>query len=254
MPNISLILLTKNESVNLKNWSKWLPKLTTVNELIVIDDNSTDDTINFAKSLSTKILNIKIFSRGLDDDFSAQRQFALSHTTNDWVFWLDADEAPNDVLISFINNIDSNLYNNYAFKREDVFIGHHLKHGETSSLYFLRLFNKHHGKFIGKVHETWSSDKPTKNFDVSIIHHSHQNLNSFFVKINYYSQIRAHELFNTQYHTNLFQIILYPLAKFIHNYIFRLGFLDGTPGIILALGMSFHSFLVRSKLWCMQNP
>jgi hypothetical protein len=68
-------------------------------------------------------------------------------------------------------------------------------------------------------------------------------------KINFYSDIRAHELFQQKIHTNLFQIVFYPLGKFLYNYIVRLGFLDSTPGIIMALSMSFHSFLVRAKLW-----
>jgi glycosyltransferase involved in cell wall biosynthesis len=236
MPNISLILITKN-----------------VNELIFVDDNSTDNTIEIAKSLVTKSLTVKTFNRGLDNDFSAQRQFAISKCKNDWILWLDADETPSIKLIDFINNIDSNQYYNYAFKRNDIFLGHQLQHGETSSQYFLRLFNKKFGQFTGKVHEFWSSPKPTQNINFPIIHQSHSNLTSFFEKINYYSQIRAQELFDQKTKTSLLQIIAYPKAKFIQNYFLRLGFLDGTPGIIMALGMSFHSFLVRSKLWCLQN-
>lgn len=254
MSNISLILITKNESENLKKWSDWLPKLKTINELLVVDDNSLDNTLDIAKSLATKSLSVKTFSRGLDNDFSSQRQFAVTKSTNDWILWLDADEAPSDKLITYINNIDTNLYYNYAFKRHDIFLGHQLQHGETSSLYFLRLFNKKQGKFINKVHEIWSSTKSVKNIDLPIIHQSHSNLTSFFEKINLYSEIRAKELFDQKTKTSLFQIIFYPKAKFIHNYFLRLGFLDGTPGIIMALGMSFHSFLVRSKLWCLLNP
>jgi glycosyltransferase involved in cell wall biosynthesis len=253
MPNISLILITKNESERLKKWSTWLPKLTNINELIVVDDSSTDNTLEIAKKLSSKTLVVKTFSRGLDNNFSAQRQFALSKTTNDWVLWLDPDEQPTDTLITYINDIDAALYN-FSFKRSDVFLGHKLKHGETSSQYFLRLFNKNFGKFSGLVHEVWSSTKPIQNIELEIIHQSHQNLKSFFEKTNFYSDIRSKELFERGVRTNLFQIICYPKAKFIQNYFFRLGFLDGTPGIIFALGMSFHSFLVRSKLWTLQNP
>jgi len=247
--NISLFLITKNESENIKKHLAWLDQCPIINEIVVVDDNSTDDTVKILKGLKAKV-----FNRGLDNNFSAQRQFGISQTTNNLILWLDADEQPSVKLIEFLNHIDTNRSINYAFKRTDFFLSHQLKHGETASPYFLRLFDKHHGKFVGLVHETWVSDLPSQNLDLEILHHSHLTLQSFFEKINFYTDIRAQELFNSKVHTNLFQIIFYPFAKFIHNYFLRLGFLDGTPGIILALGMSFHSFLVRSKLWRMQNP
>jgi len=253
MNNISLILITKNESENIKKWQTWLPKIKNVNELILVDDNSTDNTIDEVKKLSTNHLTIKIFKRGLVHNFSDQRQFAISKTSNDWILWLDADEQPSNELITYINNIDNHLYYNYAFKRQDIFLGHILKHGETSSQYFLRLFNKNYGYFSGTVHELWVSSNTTKFVDLNIIHISHQSLKSFYEKINYYSSLRAQELFKLKQRTNLFQIIFFPLGKFIYNYYIRLGFLDGTPGIIIAIGMSFHSFLVRGKLWHLSN-
>jgi glycosyltransferase involved in cell wall biosynthesis len=254
MNNISLILLTKNESENIGKWGSWLPKLKSVNELIIVDDNSTDDTINLCKKLASKSLKVKSFRRSLDRNFSSQRNFAVSKTTNDWIFWLDADEEPSDKLIDYINHIDNHLYYDYAFKRSDIFLGKPLHHGETASQHFLRLFNKNFGNFSLSVHELWVSTKPTIYSNLEIIHTSHNTLKSFLEKINFYSDIRSQELFHHQVKTNLFQIIYYPLAKFVHNYFLRFGFLDGTPGIIIAIGMSFHSFLVRSKLWCLYNP
>lgn len=254
MNKISLILITKNESNNIVKWQGWLPKLKNVTELVCVDDNSTDDTIEQVKKLGSKNLTVKVFKRELNHNFSNQRQFAVTKTTNDWVLWLDADEYPSDKLVHYINHIDKYLYYNYSFRRKDIFVGHTLKHGETSSQFFLRLFNKNYGYFSGTVHELWVSSNTTAFIKKNIIHQSHLTLQSFFTKINYYSDLRSKELFDQKITTNLFQIIFYPLAKFIYNYFLRLGFLDGTAGIIIALGMSFHSFLVRAKLWCLSNP
>lgn len=254
MNNISLILLTKNESKNIGKWGSWLPKLKKVNELVVVDDNSTDDTIKVAKKLATKKLKVVVFERDLNNDFSAQHQFAVENSTNNMILWLDADETPSTELIEYINNIDTHQYVNYAFLRADIFLGSTLHHGETANQYFLRLFDKRHGYFSGMVHELWVSSKPTLTVNQEIIHLSHQHLQNFFEKINFYSDIRAKELFDAKVPVTLFHIIAYPTGKFFKNYIFNLGFLDGTPGIILAIGMSFHSFLVRAKLWCLYNP
>lgn len=68
-------------------------------------------------------------------------------------------------------------------------------------------------------------------------------------EINLYTTIRAEELYKKGSYVNSISIIMYPLGKFILNYFFRRGFLDHIPGLIVALIMSFHSFLVRGKLW-----
>jgi len=247
--HISIILLTKNEEKNIIKYWTWLNKTKKINEIIVIDDNSGDKTKEILKKIENKRIKVKIFDRKLDNNFSNQRNFAISKTTNNWILWLDADEKPSENLIKFLNHIDNFKYNNYAFKRKDIFINYELKHGENNSQYFLRFFNKNYGRFTGAVHEVWQSPKETKNKKIYIRHYPHQSLKSFVKKINFYSDLRAQELFDQNQKNNLFQIIFYPLAKFIQNYFFKLGFLDGTPGIIMALGMSFHSFLVRSKLW-----
>ena len=254
MPSITLLLLTHNERENIEKNFGWLDKCPSINEISVVDDNSEDKTIEAVKKLESKSRTVKIFSRGLDQNFSAQRNFGVAKSSNDWILWLDPDETPDKDFIDILNHIDSNQYYNYAFRRHDIFLGHELKHGETADQYFLRLFNKNYGKFVGLVHETWQSSKPIFHSDAYLHHTSHSTLKSFFEKINLYTDIRAVELKQNSIDTNLFQIIFYPLAKFIQNYLFRLGFLDGTPGIIMALGMSFHSFLVRSKLWHLSNP
>lgn len=248
-PHISLLLLTHNEEKNLQRYWIWIDKCKTINEIVVVDDNSDDQTQEILKKLETKKTKVKIFERGLDNNFSDQRNFGISKTTNNWILWLDADEKPSKNLIRFLNHIDNLQYNNYAFKRNDIFIDYELKHGENASQYFVRFFDKRYGRFTGAVHEIWQTPKEIESRKIHIHHYPHQSLKGFIKKINFYSNIRAQELFDQNQKSNLFQIIFYPLGKFIKDYFFKLGFLDSTPGIIMALGMSFHSFLVRAKLW-----
>jgi glycosyltransferase involved in cell wall biosynthesis len=254
-PNISLMLLTKNESQNiLKNYS-WLDKCPRINEIVAVDDYSDDDTLEVLRKHESKTRKVKIIKRKLNNNFAAQRNYLVTKTSNDWILWLDADEQPSVNFINYVNNIDINQYDNYAFTRSDCFLGYTLKHGETSSQTFLRLFNKNKGKFEGMVHEKWySSSAFVKNEkNIMIYHCSHQTLSSFLNKINFYTDIRARELLDRGERSNIFQILFYPTAKFFQTYIIKLGLLDSTPGIIIALGMSFHSFLVRAKLWHLQQ-
>lgn len=246
--NISLVILTKNESENIQKNFGWLKNCPKINELICIDDNSEDDTINQIEKLQSKNLSVLFYRRGLEGNFSTQRQFGVDKTTNNLILWLDPDELPDSKLIEFINNIDTNQYN-YSFKRVDTFLKKELHYGETANQSFVRLFNKNSGHFEGMVHEKWVSSLPTKDTNLSIHHLAHSTLKEFFTKINFYSDIRAYELSSQKVSTNVFEIILYPKAKFIYDYFILKGFLDGTPGIIFALGMSFQSFLSKAKLW-----
>ncbi|HPT65985.1 MAG TPA: glycosyltransferase family 2 protein [Candidatus Woesebacteria bacterium] len=247
--HFSILLLTHNEEKNLLKYWTWLDKAKRINEIVVVDDNSDDKTIEILKKLGSKKIKVKVFKRGLNNNFSNQRNFGITKTTNNWVLWLDADEKPSTDLIRFLNHIDNLQYKSYAFKRNDIFIGHELKHGENAHQHFVRFFNKKYGRFTGLVHEIWQTPKEIELKKIHIHHYPHQSLRGFIKKINFYSDIRAQELFDQNQKSNLFQIIFYPFGKFINDYFFKLGFLDGTPGIIMALGMSFHSFLVRSKLW-----
>lgn len=249
MPKISLILLTKNEEDNLKKWGGWIHKLTIVNEIIVIDDNSDDNTLKVIKSYSTPHLSINLFKKELNNNFSDLRNFALSKCKNNWVLFLDADEIPTTKTINYLNRISPIMGNNYSFKRNIIYLNHIISHGQCLNDKPVKLFHKGEGKFVHPVHEIWKSKSNTIYTNQIILHYSIKNLTAFLEKINLYSSIRAKELFDQNHHPNLWEIILYPKLKFINLYFIKLGFLDGIAGIILSLTMSFNSFLIRSKLW-----
>ena len=254
MNNISLLLITKNEAENIKKWGSWLPKLTRVNELVVVDSQSTDNTVSEIKKLKSIKLSVKIVEGSADNDFSTQRNLALTHCSNNLILWIDADEKPSLEMIKFINHLSAEPKTNYSFPREDVFLGKQLKHGETANQLFIRLFHKNSGHFTGLVHEIWNSQFSVETTKYPIIHTPNRDLEQFISDINYYSDLRAKELFTAGTKVTIFEIIIYPLTKFFYDYIILLGFLDGTAGIILALSMSFHSFLSRAKLWTLLNP
>ena len=249
MYNLTLLLLTKNESSILKEWGSWLNKIKALNEIIVVDDYSTDDTKKITSSWANKKISVKFFTRSLDNDFSTQRNFGLSKTKNNWVLFLDADEIPNPDMIDYLNKLIPQNNNCYSFKRHLIYFGNSITHGQVLDDKPIKLFNKKHGKFTGKVHEVWSSSCQNIFTHTSLNHYSVDNLNTLLGKVNLYSSIRAQELFSQHHQTNLLEIIFYPLFKFTYLYFFKLGFLDGVPGLILSLTMSLHSFLNRAKLW-----
>ena len=129
---ISLLVLCKNESKNLREWGRWIHQINTINEIVFIDDESTDNSLEIIKSFENKNLKIKTFIHQLNNNFSQQRNFAISKCTNNNIFWLDPDETPSPELISFLNNF-SDSKTNYSFKRNDAsFFGNNLKIPSTS--------------------------------------------------------------------------------------------------------------------------
>lgn len=243
---ITAVVLTKNEE---KNIERCLKSLDFCDEVIVVDDYSTDGTLK-------KIKKHKIFQRKLNNDFASQRNFGLSKANNDWVLFVDADEEVGEELK---NEIRSNVLTFQRFnvvacfiRRRDYFWGQELKYGEVRKVRqtgLIRLVRKNSGKWIGTVHEEFHTTKNVGQLDGFLNHYPHQTIKEFINDVNRYSTIRTEELFNQGKKTNVFEIIFFPIGKFIYNYFFNLGFLDGAAGFTYAFMMSFHSFLVRAKLY-----
>lgn len=243
---ISVVVLTKNEEENIE---ACLKALKWVDEIIVIDDESTDNTVKIAKENGAKV-----FFHPLNQDFAAQRNFGLEKAKGEWILFVDADERVSSALAAEISKIPpaggqiSNP-NGFYLKRKDSLFGRWLNHGETGSIKLLRLAKKDDGEWVRPVHEIWQVKGETGELNEPLLHYPHQNISEFLEEINFYSTIRARELYNQERKTSLLEILAYPLAKFFQNYFLKLGVLDGMPGFLVALLMSFHSFLVRSKLY-----
>ena len=241
---VSVIILARNEELTIR---QCLSSVAWADEKIVIDDYSEDKTVEIAKEMGAKV-----YKRSLGNDFSKQRNFGLEKATGDWILFLDADEKISHSLQYEVTTAIHDALNTtkgYYVKRFDTIWNKKVTHGEVGSVVLLRLARKGSGLWKGKVHETWRVKGKKEKLHHTLDHYPHQTMTAFLSEINYYSTLRAQELFKKRKTTNLFQIITFPVGKFIFNYFFRLGFLDGVPGLIIAVMMSFHPFLVRGKLW-----
>lgn len=242
---ISAVILTKNEEKNIK---ECLGSLKWTDEIIVIDDNSEDKTVEIARKMGAKI-----YSRVLSDDFSKQRNFGVEQATGDWILFIDADERISQGLAYEISNTlrfsDSNKHNGYYLKRLDSMFGKELKYGEVGNINLLRLAKKDSGKWEGKVHEEWKIEGEVGYLKNTILHYPHKTIREFLEEINFYTDLKAKELYAQGKHVHPASIIFYPLFKFFVNYFLKRGFKDGIEGLILAVLMSLHSFLVRAKQW-----
>lgn len=245
---ISVVVLAKNEEKNIK---ACLETLSWCDEILIIDDGSSDNTKNIAEKNKAKVCQ-----HFVNNDFSEQRNFGLTKAIGDWVMYVDADERASielrDEILKKIND-SGNKFNGFYIKRKDIIWDKELKYGETGNIKLLRLAKKGYGEWVGNVHEEWIIKGNIGQLENYLIHYPHKNITEFLQKINLYTSIRSSELFIKKYKLEPLSVIYYPVAKFIFNYFFKLGFMDGISGLILAIVMSFHSFLVRAKLWFLYN-
>lgn len=246
MTNVSAVILTKNEGEVIRDCIR---SLSWCDAVIVIDDFSDDDTVEIAASEGALV-----YKRKLNSDFASQRNYACSKIKTDWVFFLDADERVEKPLVDeILSRIQDTSASGFRIPRVTVWEGKTMKFGEFFQFSMLRLGRKGSGKWVGRVHERWEIDGEIETIRTPIIHNQRGGVNEFLRRINIYSTLRADELFGLKKQSNFLEILMMPILKFCWNYFFRLGLLDGTAGLINAIGMSFYTFLVRAKVWLLWN-
>jgi len=255
---ISAVILTKNEE---KNIERVIKSVKFCDQIIIIDDFSNDKTVEIAKNLGAVI-----FQRKINADFAVQRNFGIEKAKYEWILFIDADEEVTRELKIEISRVILNSFQDpnqipkqvrndmqaYYIKRRDFFWGRELKYGETKKIRqvgLIRLIRKNSGKWVGKVHEEFKIDKSVGQLKSYLNHYPHPTVKEFLRKINYYSTVRAKELMIGGESASIWKIIFFPFLKFILTYFIKLGFLDGPAGFTYAFFMSFHSFLVRVKLY-----
>lgn len=199
-----------------------------------------------------KNLSIITLQQPAITDFAQARNQALSKAKTPWVLFLDQDEVLTPQLLKEIEqeiNNPSNPYSAYLLKREDTFMSRTLRHGENGYLRHLRLAKKDYGRWLRPVHEVWVGQGRVGKLNHPLLHNPHLSISGFLAKIDHYSSLEAEYRYHLKKKSGLLKILFYPALKFKLNYFLRLGFLDGIPGLIMAIMMSFHSYLTWTKLY-----
>lgn len=197
-----------------------------------------------------KLSIITLKKDGIITDFAEARNRELARADAEWVFFVDSDETVTDKLQREIESvIDRTDCVAYTVRRTDTFLGRSLLHGENGSLRLVRLARKGVGKWKRPVHEVWEVNGRIGELHEPLLHEPHTSVSGFLDKINRYSSLEAQYRFRLGIHPTLVHIALFPAAKWVKNYLFLQGFRDGTPGMIMAVMMSLHSFLTWTKLY-----
>ena len=127
-----------------------------------------------------------------------------------------------------------------------------MRHGEVRTSYqkgFIRLVKKGSGAWHGKVHEVFHPHVAAGQLTTPMIHDAHDGIAGFLQDINFYSTVRAHELYDKGVTSGLLDLTVRPFSKFIYTFFVLQGFRDGAAGFVYSFMMSFHAFLVRGKMY-----
>lgn len=250
MIKISSITIAKNEADNIERCLASLQNC--IDEIVVLIDSTTTDA---TRELAEKFPNVKIhISEWLG--YARTKQLAVDLTTNDWALWIDADEVITDELQQELLNLKkTNLnYDCYDVARRAYFLDRWIKHSGWYPSRVVRLFNKNIVRFNeSEVHESLTGFTSVGHLRNDLLHFTDKNIHHYYEKFNRYTTLSAKELFDQKKTFSLIDILFRPAFLFFKMYILRLGFLDGTEGLILAIFSSNYVFTKYCKLRELQN-
>jgi len=272
---VSAIVPVRNEARNL---ARCLQSLAGLGEVYVIDSQSTDDTVLIAQSHGAKVVQFH-YAGG----WPKKRQWAMDTLPleYDWILLLDSDEVLTPELMDEIRRALLNPeVNGYFIRLQMYFLGRILRHcGAT--FWKLSLFRKGRGRFECRlkdqdpsmadieIHEHVVVNGPVARLHNALIHHNVDSLSRYILKHNEYSNWEARvllqpegdseqvsaDLFGTQAQRrrwlkrNLYRLPGSPALLFLYRYIFRLGFLDGVPGLIYCSFQAVQMFHSKAKIY-----
>jgi hypothetical protein len=243
---LSVVIITNNAAIQL---AACLESASFADEMLVVDSGSSDGTALLAAKRGARVMQKEWLG------FGRQKQFAVEAARHEWVLCLDADERVSEPLrASILAALAAPVTQAYAMPRCNRFMGSWLRHGEGYPDWSLRLFDRRHARWSDDpVHEKVITDAPVTRIKGDLLHDSAETLAGYLDKQNRYTSMQAEALYNAGKRASAAQLLLSPTLRFAKFYFLRLGFLDGTAGLVhIAIGCcnSFHKY---AKLIALQR-
>lgn len=245
MEKISVIVITKNEE---KNISDCLKSAEWADEIIVIDSESSDRTVEIAREFTDKVFIRKW------EGYVAQKRYALSLTKNDWVLSLDADERITPELKDEIFKLDPGNFSGYKIRRKNFLMKKEITSCGWEKDFQLRLMKKDKTTFSDRlVHEKFLVDGQVGTLKHPMLHYTFASFSEYLNKINNYTSLKAQELFKRKKRVGAWTIFSHTVSAFFAFFFIKRGFKDGVYGMIISLLHSVSTMMNYIKLWELQN-
>lgn len=241
MTNVSVVVLTKNEEANIKDCLESVKGW--ADEIIVVDDESTDKTLDIVKSFTEKT-----FIRKMDVE-GRHRNWAYAKAKNDWVLSLDADEKVTPELRDEISEaVKTREFSAFDIPLRNYIGSYWVKHGGWYPASKVRLFNKNKFKYEeAEVHPRVFIDGPCGHLKGDIIHKGYPDLEHFLGSINRQSTLEAVKWINTNRKMSLGRIIWRTVDRFFRRYLRKKAYKDGLYGFVISYFDSLYQVLSYLK-------
>lgn len=248
MTKISVVIITYNEERNIARCLEAVQGF--ADEIVVVDSHSTDATRTICESYGVRFVTEEW--RG----YSGQKNYGHQLASNDWNLSIDADEVVSEELQQSIAAWKSRPEPVFAkVKRLTNYCGRWIRHCGWYPDSKLRLFDRTCAQWQGEVHERLviAKDMPVIELRGDLLHYTYHTIDDHMAKANRFSTIGASQLLSKGRKISFLNVVVNPPAKFIRNYIVKLGFLDGYYGYAICRSSAYHTFLKYFKAWHMQR-
>jgi glycosyltransferase involved in cell wall biosynthesis len=242
LPRLSAIVIAMNEAGNIAGC---LDALAFCDERIVVDGGSADETVKIAQAKGARVTSHPF------EGFGAQKGFALSLATGEWVLSIDADErVPLQLAQEIQDAITAGGADCYEMPRRSTFCGRLMEHSGWSPDYVLRLFRRDKAYFSGDlVHERVVCSGTMARLNTPLTHDPVRRLEDALSRMDRYSTAGAEQLVASHKRVTFASGIVHGLWTFVRLYLLRAGFLDGREGFLLAVANAEGTYYRYMKAW-----
>ncbi len=240
---LSAIIIAKNEEARIADCLK---NLSFADEIIVVDNGSTDKTVELARKFGAKVFTAE------EKDFAGVRELGLREASGKWVLYIDADEEVGEKLRKEIRQVIRNSDPiAYFIKRDTYYLGYHWPYADRVERLFLKSALK---GWHGRLHETPVFAGNTATLTHPLIHRTHRTLEEMLDKTNDWSEIEATLRFDAHHPpVNWWRFLRVMFTGFTRSYIDQRGWRAGTVGWIESIYQAFSMFVTYAKLWELQR-
>jgi glycosyltransferase involved in cell wall biosynthesis len=247
VPKVSVTIITKNEAAEIGDA---LDSVAWADERIVVDSCSTDETAAIAARHGARVVSREW------PGYIAQKNFAASLATNDWILSLDADERVSLALADEIRQLlgSEPAARGYRAPRVSHYLGQWIRCTDWWPDWQLRLYDRRAGRW-GRlsVHESVQLDGTAAYLSGELLHYPYRDISDHLATIDRYTTIAATEMHAAGRRSSWLRIVAHPSFAFLRNYILRYGIRQGVPGLVVSLLNSYYVLLKFAKLWELQR-
>ncbi len=240
---LTVTVITHNEAPHI---SAALESVSWADEIIVIDSRSTDDTVELAGRLATRV-EVRDWP-----GYGAQKNYAASMASNDWILSLDADERVTPALASEIRELlaGSPAASGYRIPRVAFHLGKWIRTTDWYPDYQLRLYDRRAGRWNERrVHESIELNGSPGQLRRELQHYPYRDISHHLQTIDRYTTLAAEEWHASGRRASGPEILFHTEWAFARNFVFKAGFKDGAAGLIVSSLNSYYVFLKLAKLW-----